>query len=421
MILMDFVKGFSGKKYGLLGEHLSHSFSPLIHKSLADYQYNLYEVEKEDLAQWVKNNDLAGFNVTIPYKQEIMKYCAEVSPQAQLIGAVNTVVRRPDGTLYGDNTDYYGFEYMLSMLSLDIKGEKALVLGSGGASKTVQAVLKSVGAQVIVASRTGECDYTNIHLHSDALLIVNTTPVGMYPETGKALINLSQFPQCKGVFDVIYNPAKTELLLQAETMGIPFINGLSMLVAQAKRAAEVFTDSVIADEVIEKIRVSVEKKTINVVLVGMPGCGKSTVGRLVADKLSRPFFDADEEIKKATGRTPAEIITEDGERAFRLVETQVLRNLCKESGMVIATGGGAVTIEENYNTIRQNSVVIFIKRNINLLSRDDRPLSTDLAAMYEKRLPMYQAFSHKTIDGDYDASDVAQRVITAFSEVLNEN
>lgn len=421
MIFMDCIKGYEGKKYGLLGEHLSHSFSPLIHKSLADYEYSLYEVDKEELAQWVKNNDLAGFNVTIPYKQEIMKYCDKVSSLAQLIGAVNTVVRMPDGTLCGDNTDFYGFEYMLSLLTFDVKGKKALVLGSGGASKTVQAVLANLGAQVIVVSRAGENNYSNIYLHKDAFLIVNTTPVGMYPDTGKSLISLADFSECKGVCDVIYNPAKTDLLLQAEALGIPFVNGLSMLVAQAKKAAEVFASTEIDDKIIEKVRAQVEAQTLNVVLVGMPGCGKSTVGRLVAEKLSRPFFDADEEIKKVTGRAPSQIINEDGERAFRLVETQVLRTLCRESGAVIATGGGAVTIEENYNIIRQNSVVIFLERNIALLSKEDRPLSTDLGAMYKKRLPLYQTISHKTVDSDLEAADVAQKVIETFSEVLNEN
>lgn len=421
MISMDCIKGYKDKKYGLLGEHLSHSFSPQIHNSLADYEYKLYEVEKENLAQWVRRNDLAGYNVTIPYKQEIMKHCDKISELAQLIGAVNIVVRLPDGTLYGDNTDYYGFEYMLSSLSLDIKDKKTLVLGSGGASKTVQAVLANLGAQVVVVSRSGENNYSNVNLHKDAFLIVNTTPVGMYPDTGKALVKLSDFPECKGVCDVIYNPAKTDLLLQAEALDIPFVNGLSMLVAQAKRGAEIFTSTETDDSVIEKIRAQVEAQTLNVVLVGMPGCGKSTVGRLVAEKLSRPFYDADEEIKNATGRAPSEIITEDGERAFRLVETQVLSNLCKESGTVIATGGGAVTVQENHNIIRQNSVAIFLERNINMLSKEDRPLSTDLEAMYKKRLPLYQAISHKTVNSDLEATDTAQKVIEAFSEVLNEN
>lgn len=418
---MEYVNGFAGKRFGLLGEHLSHSFSPLIHSLLADYPYALYEVDRYVLGEWVKNNDLRGYNVTIPYKTEIMKYCDELSPQAQMIGAVNTVVRRSDGTLYGDNTDYFGFSYMLSSLNIDVQGAKALVLGSGGASKTVCAVLKNQGADVVVISRNGENNYQNLHLHRDAVLIVNTTPVGMYPDTGVSPVDLSVFPQCKGVCDVIYNPAKTALVLQAEELGIPFVNGLSMLVAQAHRACEVFTDSGISESIIERIRREVVSRTLNIVLVGMPGCGKSTVGRLVADSLSRPFVDADEEIEKTTGRTPAQIIKEEGEPAFRLVESQILKNLCKESGMVIATGGGAVTIPENKDVIRQNSVVIFLERNISVLSTEDRPLSTNLASMYQKRLPLYKDFSHITVDGNSDAQAVAQSVISAFSEVINED
>lgn len=418
---MEYVNGFAGKKFGLLGEHLSHSFSPLIHSLLADYPYALYEVDRDVLGEWVKNNDLWGYNVTIPYKTEIMKYCDEISPQAQMIGAVNTVVRRSDGTLFGENTDYFGFSYMLSSLNIDVQGAKALVLGSGGASKTVCAVLKSQGADVVVISRNGENNYHNLHLHRDAVLIVNTTPVGMYPNTGVSPVDLSIFPQCKGVCDVIYNPAKTALILQAEELGIPFVNGLSMLVAQAHRACEVFTDSSISESVIERIRREVVSRTLNIVLVGMPGCGKSTVGRLVADSLSRPFVDADEEIEKTTGRTPAQIIKEEGEPAFRLVESQILKTLCKESGMIIATGGGAVTIPENKDVIRQNSVVIFLERNISVLSTEDRPLSTDLASMYQKRLPFYKDFSHITVDGNTDAQAVAQSVVSAFSEVINED
>lgn len=419
--MMDYIKGFSDKKYGLLGEHLSHSFSPQIHSQLADYPYTLCEVDREDLGNWAKNNDLAGFNVTIPYKQDIMQYCAEVSPQAQAIGAVNTVVRRADGTLLGDNTDYYGFMYMLESLNVDIKGKKAVILGGGGASKTVQAVLREKGADFVVVDLNLENNYSNIYLHFDASLIVNATPVGMYPKTGVSLVNLEDFKACEGVCDVIYNPARTALLLQAEKLGIPCVNGLSMLVAQAKKACEIFTDCDLSDEVIEKIRVSVAKETENVILVGMPGCGKSTVGKLVAEALNRPFFDADEEICKATGRTPSEIITEDGERAFRLVETEVLVNLCKESGTVIATGGGAVTIPENKDIIRQNSAVVFLERDITILPKDGRPLSTDLKAMYEKRLPMYKSFAHKAVDGNGDAKSVADRVLAAFTEVINEN
>lgn len=415
---MKKLTGYKDRKYALLGEHLAHSFSPQIHSLLADYHYALCEVERDDLAAWVRENDLSGYNVTIPYKKEIMQYCNELSIGAQSIGAVNTVVRRADGTLFGDNTDYYGFAYMLSKFNTEIKGKKVVVLGSGGASGTVQAVLSAQGAQVVVVSRNGEDNYENIEKHKDATLVVNATPVGMYPHNLQSPVDLRAFENLSGVCDVIYNPAKTALLLQAEKLGIPCENGLSMLVAQAKRAAEIFTSSEIEDSCVEEIRREIAWSTLNLVLVGMPGCGKSTVGRLVAEKLSRKFADADEEIKITTGKAPCEIINNEGEQVFRNVETQVLKNLCKESSVVIATGGGAVTVEENRDVLRQNSVVVFVERDTELLATDDRPLSVNLPKLYKKRLPMYKDFAHISVDGNGDAQTVAQRILTAFSEAL---
>lgn len=413
---MECIKGFSDKKFGLLGEHLSHSFSPQIHSQLADYPYDLYEVEKGNLGEWVDTCGLSGYNVTIPYKQDIMKYCDELSPAAQAIGAVNTVVRRPDGTLFGDNTDYFGFAYMLDTLNADVVGKKAVILGGGGASKTVQAVLRERGAEVVVVDLDLENNYSNIHLHFDAGLIVNATPVGMYPKTGVSLVELEKFTNCIGVCDVIYNPARTKLLLDAERLNIPCVNGLSMLVAQAMRACEIFTDSELSHSVIEKIRKQVASETMNLILIGMPGCGKTTVGRIIAEETGRKFIDADEAITEFSGRTPSEIINGDGEQEFRRIETQVLENICKESGRVIATGGGAVTMERNYPVMHQNGVIAFIERDINLLSTEDRPLSVNLPELYAKRLPMYEAFADFKVDGTDTAQTVAQRVLKAFSE-----
>ena len=415
---MNKLTGFSEEKFGLLGEHLSHSFSPEIHSLLADYDYKLYEVERETLGDWVRNNSLKGYNVTIPYKQEVMRYCDEISERAEEIGAVNTVVRRADGTLYGDNTDYYGFSYMISELALDIKGKKAVVLGSGGASKTVQAVLSKMGADVVVVSRSGEDNYSNIEKHKDAAVVVNATPVGMYPNCPDTVVDLSVFDNLQGVCDVIYNPAKTGLLLQADELGIPCVNGLSMLVAQAKAAAEIFMSVEIDNSCIETIEKEIASKTLNIILVGMPGCGKSTVGRIIAEKLSRKFFDTDEEIKRFTGKSPSEIIKGEGEEVFRRIEQLEVWKLSKESGLVIATGGGAVTVESNRKIMHQNSVVVFIERDISLLSTDDRPLSVNLSDLYTKRLPMYESFAHTRVDGNADARDVANRIICAFSEVL---
>ncbi len=415
---MKKLTGYKDKKFGLLGEHLSHSFSPEIHSLLADYDYKLYEVEKDSLGEWVRNNRLAGYNVTIPYKQEIMQYCDELSDRAKEIGAVNTVVRRADGTLYGDNTDCYGFSYMLSKLSLDIKGKKTVILGSGGASKTVQTVLCEQGAQVVVVSRSGEDNYENIEKHKDASVVVNATPVGMYPDCPNAVVDLSVFENLQGVCDLIYNPSKTALLLQAESMGIPCVNGLSMLVAQAKAAAEIFLSVEIDNFYIENIEKEIASKTLNIVLVGMPGCGKSTVGRIVAEKLGRKFCDTDEEIKRFTGKSPSDIIKVQGEDAFRKIEKLEVWKLSKESGLVIATGGGAVTVKSNRRLLHQNSVVVFIERDLCKLSTQDRPLSVNLAELYSKRLPMYEDFAHIKVDGNADPEIVAERILNAFSEVL---
>ena len=239
---------------GLLGRKLGHSYSPQIHKRLADYQYDLFEVEPEDLESFLKTAPFQGLNVTIPYKKEVMAYCAALSDTARAIGSVNTLVRQKDGSLYGDNTDADGFAAMLSYSGIDPRGKKALVLGSGGASLAIVYVLKQMGAkQIVVISRSGENHYGNLHLHQDAQLIVNTTPVGMYPDTGVKPVDLRQFPSCEGVLDIIYNPAKTQLLLQAQALGLPHCDGLIMLVGQAKRAAERFTGTLLSESLIPKI------------------------------------------------------------------------------------------------------------------------------------------------------------------------
>ncbi|MGN0452439.1 MAG: shikimate kinase [Ruminococcus sp.] len=404
-------------KFGLLGEKLAHSFSPQIHRKLASYPYSLYEVEKDCLSDWVNNNGLKGYNVTIPYKQEIMKYCAELSACAEKIGAVNTVIKREDGKLYGDNTDYYGFSYMLSLLDISLKGKKAVVLGSGGASKTAQTVLSEQGAEVVTVSRKGENNYGNIAKHRDASLVVNATPVGMYPHNGESPVDLSLFTSLEGVLDVIYNPARTALLLQAEKLGVKYQNGLSMLVAQAKRACELFEGREIDNREIERIRREIALETENIILIGMPGCGKSTVGKIISKKLSRAFADCDDAVFAHCGKSPSEIISSEGEEAFRLIETDVLKNIAKQSGRVIATGGGVVTRSENCDILRQNGRLIFIERDLLLLATDDRPLSKNLQTLYSKRLPMYLSFADKKADGNGSAEDVSERVIEAFKEV----
>ena len=384
------------KRFGLLGEHLSHSFSPMIHAMLADYEYRLYEKSPDKVGDFLCHGDFDGLNVTIPYKKAVLPYCNRLSAHAREIGSVNTLVRRPDGTLYGDNTDYDGFLYLLSALNLDCRGKKALVLGNGGASLTVRTVLRDLGAgPIIVVSRTGADNYENIGEHRDAALIVNTTPVGMYPDNGGTLLDLSEFSACHDVADIVYNPARTALLLDAEDLGIPCVNGLPMLVAQARRAAELFTGKETDSGLVALITDKIARQTKNVVLIGMPGCGKSATGAALANLLNREFFDTDSMVVSAAGKSIADIFKQDGEPEFRRLETDALRDVSKKSGAVIATGGGIVTRPENKRLLRQNSTTVYLERALETLSADGRPLSQahGVEALARVRLPLYNSWS----------------------------
>ena len=400
-------------KCGLLGRKLGHSYSPQIHAMLGDYSYELFEKEPEELEDFLKNGDFHGINVTYPYKKAVIPYLDELTPIAQKLGAVNTIVRR-DGKLIGHNTDYFGFQRLLDSLHNRMDGSKVLVLGSGGASNTAVAVLKDRGCQVTVISRSGENNYDNLHLHKDALFIVNTTPVGMYPNTGISPLDLSQFPQILGVVDVIYNPARTKLLLDAEKEdGVETANGLLMLVAQAKEAAEWFTGTTIPDSVIEPILDQLEAQMQNFVLIGMPGCGKSTVGKLLAEKTGRKFADSDEMIVKLAGKSIPEIFAQDGEAVFRDWETRALAELGKQSGLVIATGGGCVTKARNYDLLHQNGEIFWIQRALTNLETDGRPLSQqgNLAEMFRIRHPLYLKFSDCSIGNDKTPEDAVSQIL----------
>lgn len=389
-------------KCGLLGRTLGHSYSPQIHAMLGDYAYTLFEKEPEEVADFLKNGDFTGINVTIPYKQAVIPYLDDLSDAARRIGAVNTILRRPDGSLWGHNTDYYGFSAMVQRTGLSLEGKKVLVLGSGGASRTVVCVLEGLGANPVVISRTGEDNYQNLSRHADAAAIVNTTPVGMYPNTGISPVELDVFSHLEGVLDLIYNPARTQLLLDAERRGIPTQNGLWMLVAQAKEAAEVFTGTPIAHSAIARIHHTLSRQMQNLVLIGMPGCGKSTIGPLLAQATGRSFVDADETIAALAGKTIPEIFAQDGEDAFRRLETQVLADLGKCSGLVIATGGGCVTRADNYPLLHQNGILLRLERELSLLPTDGRPVSQrrSLSRLYEVRDPLYRAFADITIDNN---------------------
>ncbi len=380
--------------YGLLGEKLSHSYSPQIHEALGGgYDYCLFEVERDELESFIKKGDFDGLNVTIPYKEQVMHLCDELSTTAQVIGCVNTVIKRPDGTLYGHNTDAEGFATLIDGTGVKIRGKKAIVLGGGGSSKTVCHVLRECGArQVTVISRGGEDNYQNLARHYDADIIVNTTPVGMYPNVGEAPIDVACFTKCRLVLDLVYNPARTALMLQAQQQGIATAGGLEMLVGQARAAAELFSGKAISKQTQQSVVASIRFEMENVVLIGMPGSGKSSIGRVVAHALGRKFVDSDEEIVKLCGVDIPTIFEREGEVGFRAYETQVLSELCKRSGLVIATGGGCVTIPQNENILRQNSVVVYIKRHTSKLAKAGRPLSlsTSLDTMYRSRAPLYE-------------------------------
>lgn len=401
-------------KCGLLGEKLGHSYSPQIHSMLADYEYKLFEKSPEELEDFLKSGEFDGLNVTIPYKKSVMPYCAELSPTAAQIGSVNTIVRRSDGSLYGDNTDAFGFENLIVHNGIEVKGKKALVLGTGGASVTAQAVLKNLGAsEVVVISRRGEDNYENIAKHADAEIIANTTPVGMYPNNGKAAVDLTQFPKLSGVLDVVYNPARTALLLQAEKLGIPCAGGLYMLVSQAKRSCELFTGKSIPDSEIDRIERVLSHQMQNIVIIGMPGSGKTAVSTMLAERLGRKIFDTDTIVSEKAGMTIPEIFAAQGEAGFRKLETEATAEVGKLSGNIISTGGGVVTVADNYELLHQNGVIVWIERDTNKLARDGRPisLSSDLNELYAARLPLYERFADIKADNNGDINDTVNAIM----------
>lgn len=401
-------------KCGLLGEKLGHSYSPQIHSMLADYEYKLFEKSPEELEDFLKSGEFDGLNVTIPYKKSVMPYCAELSPTAAQIGSVNTIVRRSDGSLYGDNTDAFGFENLIVHNGIEVKGKKALVLGTGGASVTAQAVLKNLGAsEVVVISRKGEDNYENIAKHADAEIIANTTPVGMYPNNGKAAVDLTQFPKLSGVLDVVYNPARTALLLQAEKLCIPCAGGLYMLVSQAKRSCELFTGKSIPDSEIDRIERVLSHQMQNIVIIGMPGSGKTAVSTMLAERLGRKIFDTDTIVSEKAGMTIPEIFAAQGEAGFRKLETEATAEVSKLSGNIISTGGGVVTVADNYELLHQNGVIVWIERDTNKLARDGRPisLSSDLNELYAARLPLYERFADIKADNNGDINDTVNAIM----------
>lgn len=402
-------------KICLIGKTLKHSYSKIIHEHFG-YEYDLVELEKEDIKDFVKDEKYNAFNVTIPYKTEIIKYLNCVSPMAKEIGAVNTVVKK-DGLLYGYNTDFYGMRYIVKHNKIKVKNKTVLVLGTGGTSKTAQVVFKYLGAKkIVVVSRTGEINYQNCY-DIKADIIVNTTPVGMYPNQNQSPIDLNRFKNVKGVIDVIYNPLRTKLIIDAKKRKIKTATGLGMLVAQAKYAKELFFGREIKENYfdleIEKELDIIKAQTENIAFIGMPGSGKTTLSKEIAKSLKRELIDTDEEVYKKTGKTPKEIIESLGEDEFRKIETEVLNELSLKRGVVISTGGGIVTKKENYFLLKCSSKVILVKRKLKLLSTENRPLSsnkTKLKLLYKNRKKLYKKFSDVVVFNNKDVDSSIKRI-----------
>ncbi len=405
--------------YGLLGQHLSHSYSEQIHRLLGlvgnvAYDYKLHETPPEGLEAFLSRPDVQGLNVTIPYKTAVLAFCEEISESVLSCGAANTIVKR-DGKLYAYNTDIEGFKYMVFASGINIDGKKVLVLGSGGASKAVCAALRELGAsEIIVISRNGPIDYDCLSLHPDTDVIVNTTPVGMYPDNLRKPVSLKSFPKLTGVLDIIYNPKLTGLLLEAENLSIPHAGGLHMLVAQAKASFEIFFDRRLPNSVVADIVNKLQGEMENIILTGMPGCGKSTIAKALSVATGREVIDIDTEIEKTNRRSCAEIITKYGEEKFRKLEHEEILKHCKESGKIIALGGGAVLDSENHPAIRQNGKIFFIRRDVELLPTDDRPLSKSpetLKEMQKIRLPLYQEIADVEIENNGAIEDAVKAIL----------
>ncbi len=411
------IEGYENLRVGLLGETLKHSISPLIHHAFADYSYRLFEVPKGRLFDFLENGDFDCLNVTIPHKRTVLPYLSKLTEVAKATGAVNCI-KKENGKLVGHNSDVYGFSTLLERSGVCVFGKKVLILGSGGASCAVRYVLREKGAkEIVVISRQGDDNYQNITRHRDADIIINATPVGMYPNAfEKPPLSLSDFPSLMFVADLIYRPQKTLLLREAEKRGIQTANGLSMLVAQAKEAVTFFTGVPLPDSEIQPVIQIAENALQNIVLIGMPGCGKTTVGKALAKATGRPFLDADEAVLAAYRKTPEAMIQTEGEKAFRIAEASVLRSLSMEMGSVIATGGGAVLHDEEMEALKANGKVVFLTRDWQDCPTDGRPISQSesLQTLYEKRAPLYHKYADFICQNDGIASAM-NRIIKELS------
>lgn len=410
------------KLYGLIGTKLGHSYSKIIHEQLAGYQYELIPLPTEAEARaFMEKRAFAAINVTIPYKQLVIPYCDVVDPKAKEIGAVNTIVNR-DGKLYGYNTDYTGFSYLARVHGVDFADKTVLILGTGGTHSTVEAVCRDGGAkEILSASRTGKygaLTYNEAMRRRDVQIIVNTTPCGMYPNVGQCMLDPTAFPELEAVLDVVYNPFRTELLLRAEDHGVKTAGGFEMLVAQAVYAAQYFTGRFYAtDSVIPTASRRLQHQLANVSLIGMPGCGKSTIGAALAKRLNKTFVDLDEEIERRTGNNIPDIFAHEGEEAFRRYEAETLADIGKRTGQVIACGGGIIKTPANVHAMRQNGCVLWVQRPLGKLATGGRPLSQGGAALKQlqaERTPLYRAAAHAVLDNSSTLANAVQAAVQLF-------
>ena len=410
------------KLYGLIGAKLGHSYSKIIHEQLAGYQYELIPLPTEAEARaFMEKRAFAAINVTIPYKQLVIPYCDVVDPKAKEIGAVNTIVNR-DGKLYGYNTDYTGFSYLARVHRVDFADKTVLILGTGGTHSTVEAVCRDGGAkEILSASRTGKygaLTYNEAMRRRDVQIIVNTTPCGMYPNVGQCMLAPTAFPELEAVLDVVYNPFRTELLLRAEEHGVKTAGGFEMLVAQAVYAAQYFTGRFYAtDSVIPTASRRLQHQLANISLIGMPGCGKSTIGAALAKRLNKTFVDLDEEIERRTGNNIPDIFAHEGEEAFRRYEAETLADIGKRTGQVIACGGGIIKTPANVHAMRQNGCVLWVQRPLGKLATGGRPLSQGGAALKQlqaERTPLYRAAAHAVLDNSSTFANAVQAAVQLF-------
>ncbi len=412
--------------YVLLGEKLGHSYSPQIHRILGGYEYALVELRPEAFEAYVRSHPFKGANVTIPYKKAAYALCDKLSAEARAIGCVNTIVVRADGALHGYNTDVAGFKEMVRRVEVDTRGASCAILGgSGGAGQMARSVLMGLGAASVVSvSRSGPVGVDSLYRdHADIDILVNATPVGMYPHNGQSPVELDRLPRLRGVLDMVYNPHRTQLCLDAEARGIPCENGLGMLVAQGARAVELFTGKLCTRAEVKEARAALCRERLNLALIGMPGSGKTRVGQAVAEAMGRPFVDADAEIERRAGMDIPGIFRDKGEAWFRVLETQVLRDIGAQGGQVVATGGGAALRAENVRALRQNGVICLIQRPLAKLATEGRPLSGDLAAltaMAQARMPAYRAACQYTVQNECTIDEAARAVMEGFYEAAGD-